>query len=30
VRDEVERTLRTAIRDDVVVGQLTTAVVRFG
>jgi len=29
-RDEVERTLRTAIRDDVVVGQLTTAVVRFG
>lgn len=29
-RDEVERTLRTAIRDDIVVGQLTTAVVRFG
>ena len=29
-RDEVEQTLRTAIRDDVVVGQLTTAVVRFG
>jgi hypothetical protein len=29
-RDEVEQTLRTTIRDDVVVGQLTTAVVRFG
>jgi len=29
-RDEVEQTLRTAIRDDVIVGQLTTAVVRFG
>lgn len=29
-RDEVEQTLRTAIRDDVVVGQLTTAVIRFG
>jgi hypothetical protein len=29
-RDEVERTLRTAIKDDIVVGQLTTAVVRFG
>jgi len=29
-RDEVEQTIRTAIRDDAVVGQLTTAVVRFG
>jgi hypothetical protein len=29
-RDEVEQTLRTEIRDDAVVGQLTTAVVRFG
>jgi hypothetical protein len=29
-RDEVEQTLRTTIRDDMVVGQLTTAVVRFG
>jgi hypothetical protein len=29
-RDEVEQTLRTTIRDDAVVGQLTTAVVRFG
>ena len=29
-RDEVEQTLRTEIRDDAVVGQLTTAVLRFG
>ncbi len=29
-RDEVEQTLRTEIRDDVIVGQLTTAVLRFG
>jgi len=29
-RDEVERTLRSAIKDDIIVGQLTTAVVRFG
>lgn len=29
-RDEVEQALRVAIKDDVIVGQLTTAVVRFG
>lgn len=29
-RDEVEQTLRMEIRDDVIVGQLTTAVLRFG
>ena len=28
--DEVEQTLRAEIRDDVIVGQLTTAVLSFG